>query len=46
MENSADLNGKFLGTITSDFVKVFEKYFGHFVVLETNNPELLKYMQK
>jgi hypothetical protein len=27
-------------------VKVFEKYFGHFVVLETNNPELLKYMQK
>ena len=25
MENSAELNGKFLGTISSDFVKIFEK---------------------
>ena len=34
------------GTDYYKLVKVFEKYFGHFVVLETNNPELLKYMQK
>ena len=32
------------GTDYYELVKVFEKHFGHFVVLETNNQELLEYI--
>ena len=32
------------GTDYYKLVKVFEKHFGHFVVLETNNQELLEYI--
>jgi len=32
------------GTDYYKLVKVFEKYFGHLVVLETSNEELLEYL--
>lgn len=32
------------GTDYYKLVKVFEKHFGHLVVLETNNQELLEYI--
>lgn len=34
------------GTDYYKLVKVFEKYFGNFVVLETSNQELLEYIQE
>lgn len=34
------------GTDYYKLVKVFEKYFGYFVVLETSNQELLEYMNE
>ena len=34
------------GTDYYKLVRVFDKYFGHFVVLETNNPELLEYINE
>ena len=34
------------GTDYYKLVKVCEKYFGHFVVLETSNQELLEYIRE